>query len=232
MNHDVAQETLARLRASLENEAYEDRIEEVSKEIRSLEKKIDQLLELRLAQKIPEDMYEEKFKRLNRKLEQKKGKREQLQLAQSKQASTEKRIQKIKNLLQSHEELQQFDEDVFLSVVKKVIIGGYDENGVSQPMKIKFIYKTGMTDSLDGSTFRSPRINAKKRKQKTDKMKMLEQADILSTHTLGAKSLPSFSTDDYDELHSLSKVTARGDGGLDVKSTEVNTEKGLKTRHF
>ena len=108
MNHDVAQETLARLRASLENEAYEDRIEEVSKEIRSLEKKIDQLLELRLAQKIPEDMYEEKFKRLNRKLEQKKGKREQLQLAQSKQASTEKRIQKIKNLLQSHEDCRCF----------------------------------------------------------------------------------------------------------------------------
>jgi len=211
MNHDVAQETLARLRASLENEAYEDRIEEVSKEIRSLEKKIDQLLELRLAQKIPEDMYEEKFKRLNRKLEQKKGKREQLQLAQSKQASTEKRIQKIKNLLQSHEELQQFDEDVFLSVVKKVIIGGYDEKGVSQPMRIKFIYKTGTTDSLEGGDFRPPRINAKKRKQKTDKMKMLEQADILSTHTLGAKSLPSFSTDDYDELHSLSKVTARGE---------------------
>ena len=40
---------------------------------------------------------------------------------------------------------------------------------------------------------------------------IIEQADILSTHTLGAKSLPSFSTDDYDELHSLSKVTARGD---------------------
>ena len=70
---------------------------------------------------------------------EKKEKREKLQLAQGKQENTEKRIQKLKNLLQSHEELQEFDADVFLSIVKKVIIGGYDENGVSQPMKIKFI---------------------------------------------------------------------------------------------
>ena len=42
----------------------------------------------------------------------------------------------------------------FESIIEKVIVGGYDENGEKDPYKITFIYKTGFTNGIG---------NAKKR---------------------------------------------------------------------
>ncbi|MDY6335034.1 MAG: hypothetical protein SPL56_09555 [Lachnospiraceae bacterium] len=38
-----------------------------------------------------------------------------------------------------------------------MIIGGYDENGNADPLKITFVYKTGFTDDKDGRDFKHSR---------------------------------------------------------------------------
>ena len=61
--------------------------------------------------------------------------------------------------------LEEFDRYVFESIVEKVIVGGYDEEGRKDPAKLTFIYKTGFQSHMDGTTFKPPRKNSKTAKQ-------------------------------------------------------------------
>ena len=44
--------------------------------------------------------------------------------------------------------LQEFDRGIFESIIEKVIVGGYDEEGNKDPYKITFIYKTGFKNEI------------------------------------------------------------------------------------
>ena len=61
--------------------------------------------------------------------------------------------------------LEEFDRYVFESIVEKVIVGGYDEEGNKDPELITFIYKSGFKDSLTAHDFRSPRKSYAARKE-------------------------------------------------------------------
>ena len=43
---------------------------------------------------------------------------------------------------------KEFDRGIFESIVEKVIVGGYDEDGNKDPYKITFIYKTGFKSEI------------------------------------------------------------------------------------
>ena len=42
----------------------------------------------------------------------------------------------------------EFDRGIFESIIEKVIVGGYDEDGNKDPYKITFIYKTGFKNEI------------------------------------------------------------------------------------
>ena len=44
--------------------------------------------------------------------------------------------------------LEEFDRGIFESIIEKVIVGGYDEDGNKDPYKITFIYKTGFRNEI------------------------------------------------------------------------------------
>ncbi len=62
-----------------------------------------------------------------------------------------KRIEQFKKALSENQVLEEFDREVFESIVEKVIIGGVDDEGNKDPYKITFIYKTGFKDSIDNA---------------------------------------------------------------------------------
>lgn len=76
---------------------------------------------------------------------------EQLQLVElsKNQESTKTRIREFRKNLNSGELLESFDRVVFESVVERIIIGGYNDEGVEDPLKITFVYKTGIHSSLN-----------------------------------------------------------------------------------
>lgn len=52
--------------------------------------------------------------------------------------------------------------DMFLKVLlKKLLWGGYDEDGNIDPAQLVFVYKTGFKNSLDGNRFKPMRKNAR-----------------------------------------------------------------------
>lgn len=44
--------------------------------------------------------------------------------------------------------MEEFDRGIFESIIEKVIVGGYDEDGNKDPYKITFIYKTGFKNEI------------------------------------------------------------------------------------
>lgn len=80
-------------------------------------------------------------------------------------ATTEKDVKRhlreFKKTLENNEVLHEFDRHVFESIVQKVIVGGYDEDGNIDPAQLVFVYKTGFKNSLDGNQFKPARKNAR-----------------------------------------------------------------------
>lgn len=69
------------------------------------------------------------------------------------QESTKTRIKEFRKNLNSGELLENFDRVVFESVVERIIIGGYNDEGVADPLKITFVYKTGIHSNLNAKDF-------------------------------------------------------------------------------
>lgn len=46
------------------------------------------------------------------------------------------------------------------TIVEKIIIGGYNKEGVEEPLKITFVYKTGIHSNFNGKDFKPKRRNA------------------------------------------------------------------------
>ena len=55
------------------------------------------------------------------------------------------------------------------ALLKKVIVGGLDENGNVDPAQLTFVYKTGLKNSVDGAKFKPQRKNARGR-HRTDEL--------------------------------------------------------------
>src|SRR5690625_7233228 len=73
-----------------------------------------------------------------------------------------KRLLAFKKVLEQNEVINTFDRYVFESVIEKVIVGGIDEDVNKDPAMITFVFKTGLSNSLNGEKFKHARKNAKK----------------------------------------------------------------------
>ena len=64
------------------------------------------------------------------------------------ESSLQRRLADFKKALSKNQVLEEFDRGIFESIIEKVIVGGYDENGEKDPYRIIFIYKTGFRNEI------------------------------------------------------------------------------------
>ena len=159
----------------------------VEKDIAALDAKRAKLVDMRLEEIIDKETYEQKYFDLSSQIEQLQKQRESLQESAETESTMKKRIAEFRRTLEENEVLDTFDRYVFESIVEKVIVGGYDEDGNKDPAMLTFIYKTGFKNSLDGTNFKPPRKNSKAAKQ---------NAGLCSHTTDEAKSMCSYHSDD------------------------------------
>lgn len=124
----------------------------------NLQTKRKALLEKYLEGIVSQDIYEETDVGYERKLSDIRANIEMLEQQMEDEVSLKRRVEDFKKALSQNEVLQEFDRGIFESIIEKVIVGGYDEDGNKDPYKITFIYKTG---------FRNEVGNAKQRFDKT-----------------------------------------------------------------
>jgi len=142
-HHDIIAEFVQRVESTLNEGSYTRELAKVEKTINSVSVSLDRILDMRLAGRIDDTTYDQKFKEFTEK--KSVAQQEQVELSALVKNDTElkKRLADFKKFLESNETMTEFDPAVFESMVEKVIIGEIDELGNKNPYKITFVFKTG-----------------------------------------------------------------------------------------
>lgn len=186
-NKDVLDEFISRTEEALSAGNAGKQLAKTEKDIKALEAKRAKLVDMHLDEIIDKATYEAKYLTLSEQIEQLKDTRRGLEEASETESTMKRRISEFRKTLEQNEVLDTFDRYVFESIVEKVIVGGYDEDGNKDPSMLTFIYKTGFKNSVDGSNFKPPRKNSKAAKQR---------AGLCSHTTDEAKATCSYHSDD------------------------------------
>lgn len=150
-NKDVLEEFLQRTEKALQNGSIEERLKKYQKNADSIQRKRKLLLERYMDDVITEDMYRQTDEDYLTKLSETTTEIELLEKQIYDRGSLKKRIAEFKVLLSENQVLEEFDRGIFESVIEKVIVGGYDEEGKKDPYKLTFIYKTGFKNEIEHS---------------------------------------------------------------------------------
>ena len=119
----------------------QDELEKYKKEFLDIKCKKSKLIDLMIEDKISEEDYNEKVEKYNRKLEILENKIGQLKLLAEDKKSISDGLKKVRELLDSKDIMNEFDQEIFNAIVDYVIVGGYDESGIIDPYLIRFILK-------------------------------------------------------------------------------------------
>ena len=154
---EVLEEFWERIEETLHSKEVDAAVQRIKNDLAFLEKKSKRLLDMRLESKIDMNTYLAKDDELKKEIAKKKAELSKLQDTEKTEKEMRHHIDDMREYLKDAQPLKKFDCQVFESIVEKVIIGGYDENGNADPLKITFVYKTGFTDDKDGRDFKHSR---------------------------------------------------------------------------
>ncbi|NBI64781.1 recombinase family protein [Clostridiales bacterium] len=197
-NKDVLEEFLSRTEKALGENTTEDQVNKLEKSIEEISTKRKKLLDNYLLGVVEQEIYEETDISLKAELTNANAKLQYLRQQLNEKSSLQLRITEFRRALCKNRLLEEFDRGIFESIVEKVIIGGYDEDGNKDPYKITFIYKTG---------FRNEFGNTKKRFGKS--------SDVGNK----AKKMCSDTSDKVEDLCSNSSLNKCGDGMFIVQTS-------------
>lgn len=168
-NRDVLQEFLNRTEKELGENSVEDKIIKLNKRIEKITWKRKKLLDNYLNGVVQKDIYEETDIGLKHDVTNAKAQLQYLCSQREENNSLQRRINDFKKALSQNEVLEVFDRGIFESIIEKVIIGGFDEEGNKDPYRITFIYKTGFRNEIGNAKERF----GKKTTSAGDKMKKM-----------------------------------------------------------
>lgn len=138
---DVLESVLKVVEEAINTDESETRLKQVEKTIASLENKRNKLTDMLLDDKISKDAYDDKYNELEVKLNRALGEKALLEQDVLSQNNVKDRMKKIREKIKDANFLDEFDRVVFESIVNKVIVGGYNEDGTVDPYKITFVLK-------------------------------------------------------------------------------------------
>ena len=186
-NRDVLDEFLRRVEKTLGENSIPEQITALDKNISKIQAKRKVLLDKYLKGIVSQDIYEETDIGLKKDFTNEKAKLEYLQQQLDDETSLQRRVSDFKKALSENEVLEEFDRGIFESIIEKVIVGGFDEDGNKDPYKITFIYKTGLKNEIG---------NAKERFDKSKKMgdKTKELCSLIADELKGVCSFVSDNT--------------------------------------
>ncbi len=96
---------------------------------------------MRLEDTIDKASYEAKYSTFTEKKEQLLKEREKLQETAATEKDIKRCLRDFKKTLEQNEVLSEFGRYVFESIVEKVIVGGYDEDGNKDPANLPLYIK-------------------------------------------------------------------------------------------
>ena len=147
-NKDVLEEFIHRIEKTLSGDTIKDKVINLQKRVNVVQNKRKRLLDNYLTGIVAQDIYEETDVGFEKELSDLKAKIKLLEQQMDDEDSLQRRIADFRKALSQNEVLEEFDRGIFESIIEKVIVGGFDEEGNKDPYKITFIYKTGFKNEI------------------------------------------------------------------------------------
>ena len=88
--------------------------------------------------------FEAKYAELSNELEKVKVREKELQSIVNEEGDLKNRIAAFRKLFEDNKFLEEFDREIFETVIDKILVGKIDEEGVVNPYSITFVFKTGL----------------------------------------------------------------------------------------
>lgn len=160
-NENIVPDLLETIESELNDNSLNKELKKITNKLRTLLKKEENLVNLKLEGKISDSIYNEKYNELFSEKEYLEEEKVNIETTLKSEIDVKKRLTEFKQLLSSQKLLTEFDRTVFESIVEKIIVGGVNSDGEIDPAMLTIIFKTGETQNKDGKQFKSKRKNAK-----------------------------------------------------------------------
>lgn len=145
---DVLDVVLSYVEESANNDDNIRRKQQIDKDISALESKKSRMTDMLIDGTITKEVYDEKLVEFTRKLHTLSYKRKILADSISTRNDISKRMSELRETLEKEDILDEFDRTVFESIIEKVYVGGYEEDGTPDPYKLTFILKGNQTGTV------------------------------------------------------------------------------------
>ena len=127
---------------------------------------MSKLIDLNINNEINNEVFESKNNELSSELEEYNNLKEELLNNKNRIAKEEKRLKLIEKELINTKTIHTFDDEVFKKLIKKIIIGDYNEDGSYNPNVIKFVLNITNNDDDSQIKFLSLEIDERNHSSK------------------------------------------------------------------
>ena len=137
----------------------QEKLYKINEQIEQCKTKLSRLIELNINQDINDDVFITKNNILNEELRNLEKDKEKVLDVKDSIKKEEKRLKNIANELKNTKTMYSFDEKIFKTLISKIKIGDYDEDGIYQPNIVKFILNIKNLASDENINFLSFRLD-------------------------------------------------------------------------
>ena len=120
-----------------------NKIDKLNSEKIILEKRLSNLIDMKLDNYEHKEIYNSKEKELNDKIFKIVNEINEYKLLEQENKGIATQLQQIEDMINVPLSLKEFDREAFDSIVEKVIVGEVDENGNINPNILRFVLKVG-----------------------------------------------------------------------------------------
>lgn len=142
---DVLDVVMDAVESSLTNDEDIRKRQQLDKDISVINSKKSRMTDMLIDGTITKEVYDDKMIEFNRKLHTLDGKKKLLEESIDKQKDVGKRMAELRQTLENEEILDEFDRVVFESFIDRVLVGGFNEDGTTDPYKLTFVLKGNQT---------------------------------------------------------------------------------------
>ena len=145
---DVLDVVLSYVAESADSDENMRKKQQIDKDISALESKKSRMTDMLIDGTISKEVYEEKMVDFTRKLHKLSERKALLEDSICTQKDINRRMSELRDTLEKEQVLDEFDRVVFESIIDRVIVGGYEEDGTPYPYKLTFVLKGNQTGTV------------------------------------------------------------------------------------
>ena len=132
-NENLMTDLLETIESELNDNSFNKELKRITNKLRTLLKKEENLVNLKLEGKISDTIYNEKYNEISSEKVFLVEEKVNIETTLKSEIDVKKRLTEFKHLLSSQKILTVFDRTVFESIVEKIIVGGVNSDGEIDP---------------------------------------------------------------------------------------------------